>query len=194
MVSLSNNDVIQIDATVIVGVLILITFQFVIADDFSIGLRDIALENKTNMFLIEEHLEELDRLRNGNSGIPGIQDSSIDEQLIKEIELDLKDLHFKQLEISHTFGYLKGFKDAESDYYDKPGGLVNTGELIRFVSLGMIGPFALSAIIEGIISFKRDKENDHASKLGLGFMILGFILVVLGMMSIVAQLGFETIL
>jgi len=193
VVSLSNNDVIQIDATVIVGLLILITFQFAL-DDFSINPRDLELNIAVNHQLYERYIEEIDALSVGNSTAPGVTRVDVDPQLIKKIQSNLQDLHFEQYVLYSKLGYLHGTESAKSEAYDAPGGLVDIGEFIRFMGLGMLGPFALSAFIECILSFKRDKENDRASRLGIGFMMLGFFLIVLGMLAIVAQFGFNSIL
>lgn len=152
------------------------------------------MERSANLYLLRTHLAELDHLYNGTSKIPGMEKTSVEPELIKEIQSKIKDLHFKQLELEYKTGYLNGSKQAQYEECDKPGGLVDPGELVRFVGLGMIGPFAISAVIESFISVRRKKESDHASKVGLGFMILGFILVILGMMAIVAEQGIRTII
>lgn len=179
MASLKSQHILQIDATVITGLLILLTIQS--TSEPPIGLtyleeveklqdaKDVQVQtyltviNKLNEMLVETNPLDYDRMQ-------------LIKTKINEYEIKYYEAHYEYLQL----GSLR-------DHVIKTKPLVNHGftdqQITQTLAVAMMIPFAFSAMWETISTFERKKEiqTDIAtmgSKIG---MILGFFGLVLGL-------------
>lgn len=189
IITLSSTDIIQINATIITGLLILLTFQSVTAvptifstmEETSKKLDDLYIEDKkltSLLFFYEDEYQNLLSSYDSSDRLKYIQ-SKIDDLSFRQKEAKLEyNLLNDELTSLQDFSYLLGFIKSEN--------------IVRSVGMLMIIPFSISAVAETVISIRRKKENTDASKLGTSLMIAGFIVLIFGVLIIIGTLQIES--
>ena len=199
---LSSNDVIIANATVIVGLLILLSFQSTGSSmSISVKMTDV-LERLEELQNESDNLQALvkayqvilgdrtppDVLERLKSTLPPsefnkILEKQTDPEKAKLIELDLPKLELKliELEAKITVAQSKVEQIKDDDEFILRDDQIESR--IRTVSVLMIIPFAVAAAWESIFSLRKKKKKDteRASTVGMICMVIGFGTVVLGL-------------
>jgi len=182
-VALTSYEVLEVDAIVIMGILILVTFLNTVTDD---STEDI-MKNKGFELLLqrektEAFLQKCDDKKLDNSDINSKLMSECDDMKIKLLEIDAE---FTALNNTarQLFEFVPEYEITKT-YKESPEWFIFWGFIfepihrltdVSFWSAILIFPFAISAAYESIIS--RKKEKNDASEIGLNLMIAGFILL-----------------
>ena len=171
--------VMQIDATVIIGIIILMTFQSFSSNAFEKQFGEIITEYRheyAQYYATSVLYEECEPK---------------DSERCKEFEMDLKEIELRQ---NGTENWVKDLDIAE----DFPKFVSNVtffsigGSLIaNVINLTMVLPFAISAIIESIRVLKGDKDSE-ASRGGIVAMMIGFGMVIVGFVMVIILMGCAT--
>ncbi|MGI0010408.1 MAG: hypothetical protein ACREAE_03305, partial [Nitrosopumilaceae archaeon] len=191
--SLTNYEIIQIDATIIVGLLILLTFQ-----SFSSSIIEDQLKSYfDNVYATDT---ELTKIYSVNSACDEWKSNSPD--LKNELNLLYKnrcdELKVKQFELSweqdalHKLGMDFGYVDKDFRRTLYVTNLESAPLSMNAINLVIIFPFAVSAIIESIVAFKKKEGDDKASKAGWISMVVGFTMLVIGFVVIVGFFAYAS--
>jgi hypothetical protein len=223
--ALDGSDVIQIDATIIIGLLILLTFQSVSSsfiegeskefssallssdktfakfDELVLFCDDIvgnpeSFEQNYKKFVTDYVAIDPPPVYYNIRGFSTAEDvrdynyqRDLPPQLYTEFLSKCAEWESERIEIIHDtisledWGIRYGYLDEvgqESIYLKN---LASGPFYVNLINLGMVFPFLVSAIAEAIIQ-RRKKDDDNASRIGVGFMVLGFVFVIGGLIAI----------
>ena len=179
--SFSSSEVVQINATVIIGLLILLSFQ-------SFGT---IVDKTVDHFYIEfeELLLEIEKLDNLVTNCENPDEQQFDYwKFVSEDDCSMwgKDLVESQAKMESLWAFL-----VEKDLADEDGGYSSLLILsiagmvfVNIINLVMIIPFAISSIIEIRNSIIGANEQNNASKKSVKIMLIGFVILILGIMMI----------
>ncbi|MDH3611251.1 MAG: hypothetical protein OEM79_05760 [Nitrosopumilus sp.] len=172
--------VMQIDATVIIGVIILMTFQSFSSNAFEKQYGEIITESRlaySEYYVIAMELQECEAGNSTNCG-----------DLVKELtKIELKQNGTKQ--------WVKELDIADSfeEFFSNVTFFSIGGSLIaNVVNLAMVIPFAISAIIESVRVLRGDTDSE-ASRRGVVAMMIGFGMVLVGFISIILLMTCATV-
>lgn len=183
---LSHSDVIQIDATVIIGLVILMSFQ-------SFASPFIATE--MNVFF--ERLSDLEVEYEKNRKLllicedPEVASTMVSEKVKSKFQDMCTDLMMEDLKLIEEYNALlkwgKNFGYLEESGPETPFVLLAMWGpfYVNIINFAMIIPFAVSAIIESFKTIKKNEDPGNASPKGIKIMMTGFFLLIAGFLVIV---------
>lgn len=187
--SLKHSDILAADSTIIVGLLIILTFQTLI-DTTEIPYYDELVQNDFKFQKIETLRQECIMIiseleENGENVVNWGGMLSISRENF-EIMCEQNDLDwFKERAFGnalHEWGIIMGYLDEDDATYE--GNILNyyaRGNVVKIIGIIMIMPFAISAISETIIGYIKEKDTENASRLGSMLLIVGFIILIPGL-------------
>jgi hypothetical protein len=195
---LTSNDVILINATVIVGLLILLSFQST-SSPLSISVKVTEKTNqldeqRTQFNIASNQLKEYKK-KLGNQldaeALELVQSTlpNAEYQKILNEQLDHESLDLLKSKISELNVQLMGIEPHIKSLEEDISALKRTRNIVlssdeiesavKLISVVMIFPFAISAAYESIHSYKWATKD--ASRIGLGSMVAGFIAIAVGL-------------
>lgn len=162
----------QIDATVIIGVIILMTFQSFSSNAYEKQYGEIITESRelySQYYVIAANLEDC-KAKNSTDC------EKYDSQL-REIKLQYDGTKYWV----QSLGIADNFEEFFSNvtFFSIGGGLI-----ANVVNLAMVIPFAISAVVESVRVLRGDTDPE-ASRRGIFTMMVGFGMVVVGFISII---------
>lgn len=177
---LSSKNVLSIDVTIIMGLLILLSFQSVgspiyekMFSNFSSDLINIASKLNGTDILIEKYCNSDTELE-----LKFLDESDILEKC-KEWEsqkIELEEFGEAELNVAE----LMNLYNRENPEASKASSYILWGGVyVKFATVLMIIPFTISAIIESLVGFYSRKSD--SSGIGTLFMIIGFGGIIIGM-------------
>ncbi len=196
--ALTKGEVIQINATIITGILILLTFQSVTStplafselSDWDKALNKLNLERQKIAKQILSYEIELENMAKGTSAI-----SSLDNvheyypDRLKDTQVRLDDLYFLQKEVNVNIETIEEkIEEYKEDHLQLLSDFIAPENLVRNIATAIIFPFAVSAIFESIMAV-RESSVRQASKIGISLMVFGFIIIVIGLLTIISALA-----
>ena len=172
--------VLQVDATVIIGIIILMTFQ-----SFSSGTYEKQFGEVITLSR-ELHSEEY-ALKSFSQNC-----NEIDKPTCTEIDkrlLEIRLIREGTEEWVENLGVANEFEDFHSNLI-----FFSTGAAIiaNVINLAMVFPFAFSAIFESLRIIKKNDRDDDASNIAIKFMILGFVMVIVGFIGVIVLMSCAT--
>jgi len=216
LLKISSGDLLIINATVIIGLLVLLTFSSVASpfgqeerSAFFADWYDVQIEiNSGDRFLSEcdellnnatkrmetfnaallVDMEKLEQPKYTTRGEPSEFQGNYDKQIIgacvfhsiekSKLTNELEELNrwgtqMKYLEYNKT----DSSQLVESQYHKD---LASGPYTANMINLAMIMPFLFSAIVDTIISSRKEK-TEVASNIGIVLMVAGFVVVVVGL-------------
>ena len=184
MTRLRGSDVIQIDATVIAGLLILLTVQSLTQSNF-----DWKSENQRILETI--NLQKAQSDIDYSSALDLIQHLKSDQQNVTDkVRFDLiqKQIDDTELKLWQAKSEGTALLDAR-DKLLQQGTASSTGlsreTLVKVFAITMALPFAASAATElGYTFSKKEINDDNATKVGRIWMIIGFLVLMIGLYGI----------
>jgi len=209
-VVLTSSSVISIDATIVIGLLILLTFQsissaFIESEsqkfssqlfdsdkllskyDNLISLCDAAV---TDPVSFEQEIKDLVLYDIPPDDDFYIQEKEreLDPELFSEFKTKCKEWEIQRIDVITTrialeeWGFSYGYLDEFMEESDYLRSLATGPFYIKIANLVMVFPFLVSAVIESIVAQKRkDETTTRASKGGVWFMMGGFLVIMLGL-------------
>ena len=177
--ALSHYDLIQINATLIVGLIIILTFQTLVPPILheKIQVFDEELQSKNNQLQkITLFMTEACPTTYNN-----FTESNAYKQTCDDLQSDFN-VAWGEYVILWDSGVQAGYLDRTNAEKNLTGELQETPFILNIINLTMIFPFILSSIIETILVVKKD-AGDDASKKGIKIMLIGFILMGIGFAS-----------
>jgi len=176
---LSRGEILQINATVITGLLILLTFQSVSptitsteVEQFVNDLNKLSIEEK-KLTILHSQCETSTKPYSNQQIIDSNQMSLCDNFGIRAGELSLEMTALKK------WGLASGYFSPDGRLSNYVGFSLLTPSIIAGINIIMIFPFIISSIHE-VYSARKDKTNKTESVWGLRLLIIGFIVLILG--------------
>ena len=212
--SLSSFDVLETDAVLIIGLVILLTFQSVtssfIENDiqtFFSDLRDMYVEQEeVDLILIDCHdfeknpEEFIERIKNyytidlsqydisRDETVPLI--SNVGEEFLDVFRGNCVDASIRGMEIANrlvaleNWGLAQGYLSESYVSSDYFKDIASGPLSVVIINLVMVMPFAISAMIETVYARNKAEDDDKASQGGLWSMVIGFMTLVVGLIMI----------
>jgi len=213
---ISSGDLLMTNATIIIGLLVLLTFSSVASPfgqeersaffanwyalQIEINSGDRVLSKCNDLRISDtERTESLVSalttgdpekiVKRGENGKILSSELDIAEMYDEVIKYDCAQLAFDKLKLTEklkemdtwgiTYKYLenKSSNIVESQYHKD---LASGPYSVNMINLAMIMPFLFSAILDTIISSRKEK-TEVASNIGIGLMVAGFVIVVVGL-------------
>jgi hypothetical protein len=172
--------VLQVNAAVIVGLLILLTFQSVSSpfienevNDFSTKLSELDIEEK-EIILVSKECET----RNEYS-ICSTLDDMFFEFKVRKIAIE---------DWGKSAGYLDDF--GRLTPYMKF--LLYLPMYLSVIILLMIFPFIISSVIEGLAIYRGSNMHENQARLGIKLMTIGFITIIVGFTVIMVFVAYAS--
>ncbi|MGI0082159.1 MAG: hypothetical protein ACREAF_00555 [Nitrosopumilaceae archaeon] len=164
--------VMQIDATVIIGVIILMTFQSFSSSAYEKQYGEVITEYR---LFHAQYLANVELLKECENSTPGS---------CQQLHNKLREIELQRMGVEDWVTKL-GIAPSFDEFFSNVTFFSIGGSLIaNVINLLMVLPFATSAIVESVIALRRkDKDGttkDEASKVGIGAMMGGFVMVVVG--------------
>ena len=177
---LKSYEVLEIDAIVIMGILILVTFLNTnIEDSLADKMKTKGFELLLEREQVEKFLEKCDSIDNSEKSELQSECETMNVKLL-EIEAEFTALNEIATEI---FQYVPEYENAKTyktspewslfwGFVYEPVARINN---VNFWSAILIFPFAISAAYEAYTT--RRKKEEEASEKGVASMIIGFLLI-----------------
>lgn len=170
--------VVQIDATVMIGIIILMTFQSFSSTVYQKEYGEVVTEFRqlhAQYFVNQKLLEECQATTN-----------NCDEYSHKLEEIKLQRQGIEDWVTSLNIA--KNFNEFFSNvtFFSIGGSLI-----FNVINLFMIVPFAVSGVVESF-AFLRSKKDDQATRLGVSAMMIGFAMVVVGFVLVIYLMNCAT--
>jgi hypothetical protein len=180
---LTSKTVLSVDATIIIGLLILLSFQSVgspiyeqVISDFSADLVYLASQLNGTDILIEKYCGSDTQVNTTFVSKSDILEKCKEWELQK---IEIEGFAKAELNIASAIQIF----DSEDHEISKTTHYVIAGGIyVKIVTVLMILPFAVSAIIESLAGFYN--RSDDSSGIGTLSMILGFGGIIIGMIYI----------
>ena len=158
-------------------------------------LLDTTKDKIWDSFEISSKLEGIDDTDDNYSTRGDVEDQIITEWFLDYDENMTKKCHelpsekfelTKKLDVLNNWGiefhYLsydsENSQIVESKYHKD---LASGPFLTIMTNIGMIFPFLISIIVDTIINSRKDQDDNNASKIGIGLMIAGFVVMIVGL-------------
>lgn len=178
MAQLRSKDVLQMNATIIAGLLILITIQSVAQSNFNWQTEDQKILENINQQKAQSDIEystQLDLIQHLRFNQQNVTDKT-------RYDLIQNQINDAELKMWQAQSESTALLDAQNKLLQKgviaPKGWSNE-TWIKLIAITMIIPFAISAGWEIISTFK-DKNNDDATKGGRISMLIGVFGLLIG--------------
>jgi len=212
--SLSSFDILETDGVLIIGLVILLSFQSVTSSfvendiqTFFSDLRDMYIEQEeVDLILIDCHDYEknpeefINRIKEYYTLDLSRYDVSRDEvvPLVSNVGDEFLDI-FKQkcidasirgMEIANrlvaveNWGLKQGYLSEGYVSSDYFKDIASGPLSVIIINLAMVLPFAFSAVVETIYARNKAEDDDKASQAGLWLMVIGFITLCIGLIMI----------
>ena len=184
--SLSSNSILQVNVTIISGLIILLTLQSITSpvwqkqiDDYVTDTRNISIEIITVQNLMEKYCNFNDTLPEVSGKTSQYNQKCIDWQ-IQEDELNNRAQAWTNSTRSMQI------TTRVNDFAPSSTAVVAVNGIykINVVNVIMILPFALSSIIELMYKIKNSGDEKNASRLSVILTIIGFGIIIAGFVYI----------
>jgi len=174
---LKSHDLLTIDATIIAGLMILLSIQITTPFDKFLNEQSSLHDKESDLELQKAKLHDLLMMNYSSFSIG--HNMSIDQSELRNV-LTSKAIELKEIELE-----LNSTKAKMKSYDDNSNTLVQLESLSlnynRFITLGMVVPFVLSAIFETYFSSVRKDGGDDANKKSLVITYVGFVILMVGL-------------
>lgn len=184
MSHLTNSQVVQIDATIITGLIILMTLQSISppffqrqSEDVFGHIRDLTVEGDKLHSLVKEYCSPQ---INGTGQIE-IGEPYYHQKCINW--LDRFDELEKELDGWNNVGKQMGVLENNQTLAQSTKYAFNGLLFVNYITIFMILPFVVSAIL-GLTKKENQNKDNSASKVSIGFLIAGFIMIFIGLILI----------
>lgn len=200
IVHLTSNDVILINATVIVGLLIMLSFQST-SSPMSISVKITEKMNErdglqTQFDVANKQFDEYKKKLNNQldaealgliqSTLPEDEYQKILNEQLDQESADLLKSKISELELEFMGleSHIKTLDEEITKLQENDNFVLRSDQIesaVKLVSVVMIFPFAISAAYESLQSLKKTREKEDASGFGLRWMVTGFIAIAVGL-------------
>ena len=213
--ALTRSEVIQIDATVIIGLLVLMAFQTTVPPTYSQQYSEVLSEYRgihqehgrlVDLLLQYCNLSDEYEISKDYHIYPvnflGVSIFSVDDPYFDTIDLDNLEnsqceqwkLEFHQVLVERdgikewvTALGIPGLVDFSDAFDQLTMFTIGGGLMVNVINLFLIIPFSTSAVVEAIRS-STGQRTDDASRAGKGLMTVGFVSLIVGFVLIIGIL------